>query len=527
MKFSFAVVLAALGMADAKRVSRATQKKQQLLRKAVPVNADGTRRQLDEEWQISGDNVIVFNDCLSLTWQNQDALEEDLYDATAAGEVVPQSSFAIFQVLNKNNAYYQSGSDQELWMLPIADWIQATALSDKEEEEAYCEACEKSYDYCYPEEEEEEAAEEEAEEEGDAEEDGEDAEEGGDERKKRFLKRKLTQKVIKHREAMEAIMGKSRMLNGQYQEYVSCYQCEANDCFDVEGEEQDGEDAEEENYCDQDAYEYGCTFEEEAVEQFMENAACVNTGVMEYDANGDQVELMAGLMCNSDGSGVEMAMFADEQCSLYYTKKSFTATMAGTYTYALLGEAAQEIMKPYINSIDCMSKEFLDLGNDEEEAEEEEDNGEGPEASETCQNLMQEAVDVDTCAGAEREYDAYQEQQEDEDNGEVYPDVWYTYDFIDGEEPDGDDVCFYIKDLNGEYSNKHIYNGDDKDGGGNFFDYKAAANGGKSGSAGKTFGIIIAVIVVVVAGVMIMQNFNSKRDSKKVPLVGNSKGAMA
>lgn len=49
----------------------------------------------------------------------------------------------------------------------------------------------------------------------------------------------------------------------------------------------------------------------------------------------------------------------------------------------------------------------------------------------------------------------------------------------------------------------------------------------RGGAAAKTFGIVIAVIVAGVAGVLIMQNFNSKRDSKAVPLVGNSKGSMA
>jgi hypothetical protein len=508
MKFAYAAVLASLGLASGKRVSRATQKKQQLLRKAVPVNKDGTRRQLGEEFEVTGYHTIVFDDCLSLTWQNEDALDENLVELTAAGTLTPQTSYAIFQIINKNNAYYQDGAAAELWMLPLADWIEATAMTEFEEKEDYCEACEQSYDVCYPEQDEDEQ--------------GEDENQDGDERKKRYLKRKLTAEVIAHRESMNAIMGKRRFLDDECREYVNCYTCESRGCFEEEEDDNDNN-----NYCDQDAYQYGCEFEDEAVQEFMQEAACVETGKVEYGQNGEEIELRAGLMCNDDGSGVEMAMFADDECSLYYSNKSFSSQMKGTYTYAILGEAAQNIMKPYINSIDCLACEYQELCDEDCDEEEEEANGEAPEASETCQQIMDEAVDVDTCAGAEQEYKENQ-YNDNQNDGQYIPDVWYTYDFTDGEEPDAEDICFYLQGLNGEWSGKHVFNSDEKTGGGNFFDYKAAKNGGGgSGGAGKTFGIIIAVIVVVVAGVLIMQNFNNKRDSKKVPLVGNNKATMA
>mmetsp|Transcript_10741 Transcript_10741/g.14218 ORF Transcript_10741/g.14218 Transcript_10741/m.14218 type:complete len:505 (-) Transcript_10741:135-1649(-) len=504
MKFSFAAVFAAVGIADAKRINPA-QKKRNLLRKAVPVNADGTRRQLNAEFAISGYDVIKFNDCLSLTWQNEDALDDSLYSLTASGIVTPQTSYAVFQILN---AYNMNGSD-DLWMLPLADWVEATASSEQQEQEEYCNACEESYDYCYPEDD--------AEEEDDA--------EDGDEndRKRKLKKRKLTAKVVAHRDSMSAIMGTRRQLNGECVEYVNCYTCDSNGCFEDEDDEDENEN---DNICDEDAYVSGCTIDDEDVQDFMEDAACRDTGIVEVNANGDELGLSAGLMCNSDGSGVEMAIFADEDCSLYYSNHAFKSDLEGTFLYALLNETATSIMKPYISAIDCMACEYVALGQDDDD-EEEEDNGEGPEASETCQNIMDEAVDIATCAGAEQEYNNNQDEDEDGDGDYAYPAVWSTYDFTDGEEPDADDVCFYVQTLNGDFESSHVYNSDESAGSGMFFDYSAAKNGGKSGSAAKTFGIIVGVAVVVVAGVMIMQKFASKRDSKKVPLVGNQKGALA
>lgn len=495
MKFTLAV-FAAIGLTDGKSLTRTSQLKSSMLRNAIPVNADGSVRKLNGDennnFEISGNNFIAFNDCLSLTWQNFDALAtEALAEATAAGSIVPQTSYAIFEVFSKDSGYYQQNSGGELWMLPLADWIQATAMVD-DDNDKYCEACQKSYNACYNQDDGNQVEGEQAEGQGAEEQEGEhqEGEQNGGGRKRRFL-------------------------NGQCEETVDCYICEKNGCFD----EGNGEDNQ--NICGENNQSEDCTFDEESLKQFIEGSAFMETGLYEYDNQDNKLNIWAGFMCNDDGSGIEMAMFADEQCSLYYVEKSFSELMKNTYTYKQLGQASQMIMKPYIDSIDCMECEYKEINQDEEQHEDE-NRDEDARASETCQNIMQEAFDVDACAGAEANNNGEQNQAADQDADMYIPTVFYTYDFTDGQQPDANDICFYIQEL-GDFSKKHVF---DSGKSGNFFNYKANESN-RGGAAAKTFGIVIAVIVAVVAGVLIMQNFNSKRDSKAVPLVGNSKGSMA
>lgn len=310
------------------------------------------------------------------------------------------------------------------------------------------------------------------------------------------------------------------MLQNGAVEYVDCSSCQAKGCFDEQMAQNNGQEPQ---YCEQDAYYQGCTIDPDDVNGFLQDGLCFDTGMVDYSQNGGEIQISAGLMCNADGSGVELALFADEECSLYFNQKSFVGAMQNTYLYALAGEAAATIMDPYVNSISCAAVEYAvyDWEEAQNQQQEQNNNGQAPEANEACQNIIGAAADIYTCGGEQREYN--QNQNEQQQNYDMqYPAFWDSLDFTDGEEPDARDVCWYVHDLGEGYHNKHTYDNS----GGNFFDFMKSSSGGAS-TAGKTFGIIIAVAVVVVAGVLILQNFSSKRDAKKTPLVGNNNGAMA
>lgn len=143
MKFSVAALIAAVGFADAKQLTR-EQTGKNLLRKAIPVNKDGSRRQLNGEFQITGYDSIKFDDCLSLTWQNEDALDENLYQTTMNGLITPQTSYVTFEVVSTN--VYNGQQTADLWMLPLMDWVAATAQAKVNDAQNYCDACD--YDQC-------------------------------------------------------------------------------------------------------------------------------------------------------------------------------------------------------------------------------------------------------------------------------------------------------------------------------------------------------------------------------------------
>jgi hypothetical protein len=148
MKFTLTALLAAVGLTEAKKLLN----KKTLLRNAVPVNKDGARRLEEvEEFEITGEYSIQFNHCLSLKLSSdgfEDYLfDENYVDATAAGKILAQQSFVLFNVCQTNvDCYYQD--DENLYMVDLPTYMGAIIEGEQEKEEGYCQACEESYETC-------------------------------------------------------------------------------------------------------------------------------------------------------------------------------------------------------------------------------------------------------------------------------------------------------------------------------------------------------------------------------------------
>jgi hypothetical protein len=243
------------------------------------------------------------------------------------------------------------------------------------------------------------------------------------------------------------------------------------------------------------------------------------------------MELYGGFMCNDKGDGVEVAVFLDEDCTVYTTTQSYSNLVTGTYAYQYMYAAADIVVYPFMNDINCLYTEYAkpadaEDGEEEEAAEEEE---EEPEAQEFCQQLIENSVDMATCGGWAEDENQNNNNQNNNNNGDEADYSWYTYVVSQEDSENLQAVCKVVESFEGEYSGAHAYTATDEEGGGSghVYDYKSSNTKSNGMNAGKVFGIIIAIVVLVVAAVMIVQSCGGKRDSKKVPLVNKSNASMA
>ena len=82
-------------------------------------------------------------------------------------------------------------------------------------------------------------------------------------------------------------------------EQINCSQCNSYECFVDEADMDDG-------------YENKDELDEEISEWIAELAACKESGVQKNDA-----ELYLGAMCSPYGDSVELAVFLNEECTIY------------------------------------------------------------------------------------------------------------------------------------------------------------------------------------------------------------------
>jgi hypothetical protein len=142
------LALLALGLADAKKGRKFNKKA--FLRNVVK---EGKRRLENEDEQlISADESVKFHNCLTVTLGPSDETGEVLFDEnnlqyTKAGTLACTKDVVMFFKCTTGSCYYDGNSD-DLFMMPLADWLENTYNYQIEKDAAYCEACEQSQDFC-------------------------------------------------------------------------------------------------------------------------------------------------------------------------------------------------------------------------------------------------------------------------------------------------------------------------------------------------------------------------------------------
>jgi len=338
----------------------------------------------------------------------------------------------------------------------------------------YCGQSEELEDYCNPQQEEEAAAEEEdaAAEEEEPEQEGEEEEPEGEQAGEEADAEEEAGRKLFERKLANAI---------------DCNQCAAYECY-VNEEDLDDKVERNENL-------------DEEVSQWIGNLAeCQETGKM-WD---NVMNLYVGAMCDSYGDGVELAVFANEDCTWYTNQYAF----ADVYSFNANADGnanddgnsinylmyAEDFIKSAFSEITpCAQLQFANVNEDGEQEEEDDENN---EMNDYCQGVLEEnAVSFANCGA-----DNQDEQQNQNENAANY--AWYTYDMEEAD--DAADVCQMLKQKQaGDYS--HAY---DQDSSGSWYTRDRSGNivNGKSQqkeglSAGAIVGIVIAVLAVLLIAV--------------------------
>ena len=266
---------------------------------------------------------------------------------------------------------------------------------------------------------------------------------------------------------------------------VSCSQCDAYSCFENEGQEDEEEN---ENA-------YKAQTQEELDQQVAELIEQLGECQETESVMGD-IALSIGAQCTAEGDGVELAVFANEDCTWLVTGKSASDIMPmydedGNSLKTAMSKVESHIKSALTESISCQAIEYY---SPDENGEEEEDNNEDEqnEASEYCQGVFdEETVSWNNCV-AEGEEEAEEENQDDEVDYS-----WVTYDIKSAE--DTGSVCYMLSAMDDETraSTGHVYDAEKQ---GSWYERN------KKGQiitgdepAGMSGGAIFAIVVFVLA----------------------------
>jgi hypothetical protein len=496
MKFLPVALSALVGVASAKksfsgaklreRMNKGKFDKKALLKNAKPYDRK-TKRKLDEEeaWEINGYYSIQYDTCLNLKVESEDLIDEDYINYAANGQLVATKSYILFDVCATMNCYYDGDDSKMSFIVDIPSFFEAFVEYLPNQVEEYCKGCEENEDYCL--------GNLDAQQDGDG--DGAEQEEAEEDNGERKLKK----------------TGRRKLENGAVVEYINCDQCEAYECF--EAEDEDGQEEED----DGEQYDF-----EDAIEWLYGLSECSE---ME-DAAWNNLALSAGLICNDDGSGIEVGVFADEDCTIFAPGLSYANYMAyDAQTY--YGMSAEVVEYMFTNDFSCYYQEVEYINPytemDDEEENQEEDNGEAPEAAEWCQQLFNgdfAATNTADCGADGDEEQEEQEEQEEDENAVNYD--WYTYDLTEDQMEDTYEVCQVINAIEGDY--QHVY---DSKSSGRLYNYKRNKNQSNSGGlgAGAIVFILLATIGVAAAGVVLYTKSKKGEGDKKAPLIND--GTMA
>jgi len=442
-----------------------------LLKKATPYNkktAEKAARRRANENEIDGTYSIKFSECMDIRTLDDELLNEDMIEYAKAGQIVSEKSFVLFHVCGEETCNYDAEDD--LYVVDLGTYLANIASYYANKRSDYCEQCEMYVDYCTAEVEEEvveeAAAEEEvaAEEEGEPEGEGQAAEGEGEaaEGEARKLK-KISRKAI------------NRILS---QQQIDCAQCATYECFVDEAAEDD-------------ALQRKNELDAQTVEWITAISQCQQT-----DKVWNGMNLYVGANCDDYGDGVELAVYANEECSWYTKENSFEAT----YTFEADDEGnnvnyytyAQEFIKSaFYELTPCNQLVFADPNAAEGEGQDDHN-----EISDYCKGVIENAVSFSDCAN--------DDEGSADQNADQYD--WLTYDMKDAD--NADDVCAQLHKMD-EYG--HVY---DSTTSGSWYKRDKSGNiirgtSAQGLSGGAIAGIVLAVLALVGA-IVVAVKFSKK-----------------
>lgn len=309
--------------------------------------------------------------------------------------------------------------------------------------------------------------------------------------------------------------GERRLMDYRNYKVVECDTCETMGCWE------EAEDAPEfdDDYAQQVwAYQQKASMEE--VGEWVQGISqCPQTA---YDFKNDgnyEYPLYSGFMCNQDGTGVEIALFLDETCSIYDGVHSYYGMLNRDNSQTdlkYLERASDMIMYPFLNEIDCNAnlqyislQEYRNYAQNYQYENNNGDNGDDMELSEYCETLFQggengEAISFNDCDQDGQQDEAEDDQDEVEEYADYDNEASYMYTYVLSYENsmDSEATCKVLRALDGEY--EMIYKWSNS---GQLFDYgttnPTGYNAGKEGRIQKWLSQYDKMDLTLVAAIIV------------------------
>ena len=300
-------------------------------------------------------------------------------------------------------------------------------------------------------------------------------------------------------------------------ETVTCGKCEEYGCFGDDYMQEDAnqyqqydanqyqeyDDAYQQNDANQNEYQAYDAAQNEIDEDEIAEFVMGLTGCLESGADWNDEALYSAFICNAEGTGVEIGMFLDEECTIYTNLVSFldvgnqNAQNGGDDTLSLAYAAQEVVSYPFTHDLDCADTFTYATPWGTYHNQGSYYNSGDNAASRYCQNLLKNNVmKLDDCDGDGEvdQYNYYPEEQEDEVDDQYYAYDFYSY-MLSQEQVNYYPiaVCQVIKSLEGEYV--PVYDGD----AGNVFDYSYRETYSPRSRSLDVLSIIGAIVVALAA----------------------------
>ncbi|CAB9529054.1 expressed unknown protein [Seminavis robusta] len=465
---------------------------QKLVREALPLD-----RSLEYQgsFQISGEYSIQFDTCVSLKIEADEdiMLGQDTYEFTENGQLVKQKSYAIFNLCRNGNckSYMASLSNYMNALIP------ASAGGDNED---FCYACNA---YCGD----DSGGNQDGDEDANGDENG-DQDANGDKDGDQDGNGDGDQGGNQDEGAGDEDGGDRRRANEIV--YLDCGNCEEHGCYD----DNDAQQQEDGDY----------TLEE------IEEWATAIAGCMYMGQKWSGYDLYAGFMCNADGSGAEIAIFLDNECSVYTNLKSFLSIAEETGTNEIIYKAYWPIVYPFEESISCAVPVYYPPSGSGYEYQ---GDGGNDEVSPLCESLFEEGsyYPLDTCGIQDYEAGDPVTFQELEQTQGGYS--FYSYILTYEDSQNDQTVCQTIQALDGDYCQAQNYK---KKWSGEFFDYKkknrasclTAAIGKGVAEFFKVIGVCLAAAALLGGAQKVAKSYQLRKQRRSQALIPpSSAGTMS
>lgn len=314
----------------------------------------------NNEFQIDGSYTINFDRCISMTMLNEEMLQQGL-------TVQPSKDYVMFQAVDSYGRSTEFATD-------IHTFVETLMYAELKDVENYCDACSDAQQYC-------------------------------------FSQGNYAQQNNAYQLASNG-GGRKLNKNGGTKK-VDCDTCASKGCF--EGG----------SYRLQNAINWLSGIGECQVltngssnqQGGEDNNAAYANYFSQYNNQGEttfyeyqlQYPPRGGFICNQDGTGMEIGIFLDEDCTVWDSTRTFKSFLKqGSQAYSYYTLTKNTIEQLFVESVSCKETKYVSPFQQQEEQQgshdEEEQQQQEEEASNNCQELVQDAANLSYgCGGGDQQ----------------------------------------------------------------------------------------------------------------------------